>query len=46
MNRSDLDYHSDCSVAGLESLVFLDWDQPVVVSSYDPSGNRKTLKTV
>jgi hypothetical protein len=46
MNRLDLDFHADCSVAGLESLVFLDWDRPVVVSSFDPAGNPKTLTTV
>jgi hypothetical protein len=33
-------------VVGLDSLVFLDWDQPVVFSSYDPAGNPKTLMTV
>jgi hypothetical protein len=26
--------------------VFLDWDQPVLVSRYDPAGNPKTLTTV
>jgi hypothetical protein len=46
MNRLDLDFHADCSVAGLESLVFLDWDRTVVVSSYDTAGNPKTLTTV
>jgi hypothetical protein len=45
-NRSDLNSHADCSVAGLESLVLLDWDRPCVVSSYDPAQKPKTLMTV
>jgi hypothetical protein len=45
-NRSDLDPHTDFSVVGLESIVFLDWDRPVVVSSYDPAGNLKILTTL
>jgi hypothetical protein len=46
VNRLDLDSHDDCIVAGMESIVFLDWDRPVVVGSYDLAGNPRTFTTV
>jgi hypothetical protein len=46
VNRLYLDSHSDCGVTGAETLVFQDWNRPVVVSSYDPAGRLKTLTTV
>jgi hypothetical protein len=46
VNRSDLDSHADVCVFGKEALIFNDFDREVSVSGYDPSGEKKSLRTV
>ncbi len=38
----ELDSHADTCVLGRDALIFLDFDQPVVVEGYDPSLGTKT----
>jgi hypothetical protein len=45
--RSDLDSHANASVLGMEVITFQDFELPVNISGYDPSGpiamNFKTV---
>ncbi len=41
-----LDSHTDRCVLGRDALIFLDFDRPVVVESYDPLLGTKTYATV
>jgi hypothetical protein len=46
VNRSDLDSHTDDCVVGKEALLFNEFDREVTVSGYDPSGEKKSMRTV
>jgi hypothetical protein len=41
----ELDLHADTCVLGLDALVLLDYDRPVIVKGYDPSLGTKTYAT-
>jgi hypothetical protein len=42
-NRSDLDSHADCCVCEKEVLVRNDFDREVIVTGWDPEGEKKLL---
>ena len=42
----ELDLHADTCVLGRDTLIFLDYERPVVVEGYDPSLGTKTYTTV
>ena len=44
--RTDLDSHAECCVLGKHCLVLQDFDRPVEVKGYDPTGPIYTAKTV
>jgi hypothetical protein len=46
VNMSDLDLHDDASVVGKEALLFKYFDREVTVSSYDPDGEKMSMKMV
>ena len=47
MGRTDLDSHADQCVVGSNSLVTHDYDRPIAIQGYDPSGSTTdSLKTV
>jgi hypothetical protein len=45
-NRSDLVSHSDACVVGKDALIFWYFHREVIVSGYDPDGEKISLKTV
>ncbi len=42
----ELDLHADTCVLGRDSLIFLDYDRPIVVQGYDPSLGTKTYAAI
>jgi hypothetical protein len=42
----ELDSHVDTCVLGLDALIFLDYDRPIVDESYDHSLGTKTYTTI
>ncbi len=42
----ELDSHTDTCVLGYNALLFLEFEQPVVVQGYDPTLGTKTFATV
>jgi hypothetical protein len=38
--------HADTCVLGCDALIFLDYDRPVIVESYEPSLGTKTYTTI
>jgi hypothetical protein len=45
-NISDLDSHAYCCVCGKEILVFNDFDREVIVTDWEPEGEKKSLPVV
>ncbi len=42
----ELDLHADTCVLGRDTLIFLDYERPIVVEGYDPSLGTKTYATI